>query len=74
MITIKNLNTQGVDIVVKGTPVDGVPKTVHIRPGQSLEVDADPDHPHLRGLKIAGSILISEPAVVQATDSKRKEG
>ncbi len=62
MALIKNLTTQGVDLVVRGQAKNGVPPTAHIPAGQSKDVDVDLDSSRIKGMAIGGAIEIVEPA------------
>ncbi len=58
MALIKNLTTQGVDLVVRGQAKDGVPPTAHIPAGQSKDIDVDLDSQSIKGMAFGGAIEI----------------
>jgi hypothetical protein len=64
MALIKNLTSQGVDLVVRGEAKDGVPPTEHVGPGQTRELDVDISGPRIKGMVVGGLISVAEPALV----------
>jgi 3-hydroxymyristoyl/3-hydroxydecanoyl-(acyl carrier protein) dehydratase len=58
MALIKNNTSRGIDFVVRGAAVDGVPPTAIIPPGQAREIDVDLDSAQVRGMAHVGSITI----------------
>lgn len=60
MAIIKNNMSRGMDVVVRGAAMNGVPPTAHIGPGQTREVDCDTEAPQIAGMARVGAITIVE--------------
>lgn len=54
---LTNTTRETIDVIVKGEAKDGVPPTDSVAPGETKNVNADPENVAFRGHLFAGSLV-----------------
>ena len=62
MVKIRNNHAQHLELILRGAPVDGVPKTRCVPAGEAVEDEFDVDHFHTRNLEKIGLVSIEPVA------------
>jgi hypothetical protein len=55
---ITNNTRETQNFIIRGKPKDGVPPTGHVPPGETVDLDVDPNDPTLRGAIFAGAVTV----------------